>query len=173
MMTLITGGSKCGKSALAEQLLADFSGKKYYLATMMPFGEEAEAAIRRHQEIRKNKYFQTIEKYTNLQELVLPQDSAVLLECMGNLCANEMFQEHGIFNPAEKILNGVVHLRNQVSELVIVTNQVGSDGIVYPTETMQYIRALGKINQKLAELADTMIECVYGIPVIRKGGIPC
>ena len=65
-MTLITGGAKCGKSKLAEKLLDSFMGNKIYMAAMLPYGEEAEAAIKRHRKLRKGKGFTTIEKYTDI-----------------------------------------------------------------------------------------------------------
>ena len=40
MTTLITGGSKCGKSRLAERVLSGFDGRKIYLATMQPYGSD-------------------------------------------------------------------------------------------------------------------------------------
>ena len=39
-MILITGGSKCGKSAAAEAILDGFDGDKFYIAAMEPFGDE-------------------------------------------------------------------------------------------------------------------------------------
>lgn len=45
MMILITGGSKCGKSSVAEGLLNGFPGEKYYIAAMEPYGEDAQRAI--------------------------------------------------------------------------------------------------------------------------------
>ena len=50
--------------------------------------------------------------------------------------------------------------------MVIVTNEVGSGGGVYETETMEYIRLMGLINQQLADMADRVVEVVYGIPVV-------
>ena len=60
-----------------------------------------------------------------------------------------------------------------MSELVIVTNQVGSDGIAYAEGTAAYIEQLGIINRDIAVLADCVIECVYGIPLALKGELPC
>ena len=77
-MTLITGGSKCGKSSLAEKLLDRYGDNKYYIATMQPFGEEALAAIDRHRKLRAGKGFVTIERYTGLAELDIPSGSAPL-----------------------------------------------------------------------------------------------
>lgn len=61
MLTLITGGCKCGKSSIAENILSDFCGRKIYIATMEPFGEEAHTAISRHRIMRSGKGFETVE----------------------------------------------------------------------------------------------------------------
>lgn len=167
MLTLITGGSKNGKSRIAEEILAAAPPPHYYIATMEPYGEEAQQAIRRHHKMRAGKGFETIEKYTDLQELRFPEGGSVLLECMCNLCANEMFSA-GCMEPAGKIISGVERVLAQVSGLVIVTNEVGGDGRVYGEGTMQYIRQLGSINAGLAAMADCVIEAVYGIPVYHK-----
>lgn len=167
MLTLITGGSKNGKSHIAEEILAAAPAPHYYIATMEPYGDEAKEAIKRHQKMRAGKGFETIEKYTDLQELSFPDGGSVLLECMCNLCANEMFSAN-CSNPVPKILAGVEALLSQVAELVIVTNEVGEDGREYGEGTMEYIRQLGGMNAALAGMADNVIEAVYGIAVYHK-----
>lgn len=173
MTTLVTGGSKCGKSSFAERILESFPGRKIYIATMQPFGADAFEAIDRHRKMRYGKGFETIEKYTGIHEISLDTNCAVLLECMGNLCANEMFSGGAVSDPTDKIVSGIRQLADSVSELLIVTNQVGSDGISYTDGTPDYIRILGGINRRLAAYADNVIECVYGIPVVLKGELPC
>ena len=170
-MTLITGGAKCGKSRLAERLLDRCTGRKIYIAAMQPYGEEAQAAIARHRAYRAGKGFETIEKYTGLHELVLPENCHILLECMANLCANEMFRESGVSDPTERIMRGIRHLRGISRTLVIVTNNVGSDGVSYTPETMRYIGVMGRLNALTADLSDNVIECVYGVPTALKGGL--
>ncbi|MDE6036393.1 MAG: bifunctional adenosylcobinamide kinase/adenosylcobinamide-phosphate guanylyltransferase [Ruminococcus sp.] len=172
MTTLITGGSKCGKSSLAEKIAGNFTGRKYYIATMKPYGEEAFRAIRRHREMRNGKGFETIEKYSNLHEIKFSQRGSVLVECMGNLCANEMFSEK-IINPVNKIIDGIRYLEKNSEKLVIVTNEVGSDGLTYSPETTDYIRYIAEINRYIAGFAENVIECVYGIPVVLKGELNC
>lgn len=173
MITLITGGSKCGKSRLAEKITTKSDKHRIYIATMQPYGSEAMATINKHLRHREGKCFETIEKYTDIHEIELPYESAVLIECIGNLCANEMFSGNDIIFPSEKIINGIKKLSEQVSDLVIVTNQVGSDGISYDNGTAAYIMELGIINSGIAGFADNVIECVYGIPVVLKGELPC
>lgn len=53
-------------------------------------------------------------------------------------------------------------------ELVIVTNEIFSDGIEYDPETIRYQAYLGEINRKMADMAGSVVEVVYGIPVTVK-----
>lgn len=175
MIILITGGSKCGKSSAAEKFLDGFSGRKFYIAAMEPYGEEALRAIARHREMRRGKGFETIERPRGLESLILPNGGApscALLECMTTLCANEMFTPNGVSDPTEKILRGIENLAAQTEKLVIVTNETGTDGVEYPAETMEYIAVMGRLNARAAALADVVIECVCGIPLVMKGAAP-
>ena len=167
MFHLITGGSGSGKSAYAEQCILDFQGNnRIYIATMYPFDEESHKRIQRHREMRKEKKFSTIECYTGLRSLELPNDADVLLECMSNLTANEMYQEQGAGEDTPgQILDGIENLRKKGRNLVGVTNEVFSDGITYAPDTMRYLSYLGEINQQMGRMADRVTEVVYGIPV--------
>lgn len=171
MLTLITGGSGSGKSAYAESVIAGFGeSQRIYIATMYPFDEESHRRIERHRKMRAQKKFTTIECYTGLKKVTVPRDSCVLLECMSNLAANEMFQESGAGEAhlVQEILKGVERLEAQAREVVIVTNEIFSDGIEYDEETRLYQRRLGEINRCLAERAEEVTEVVYGIPLFLK-----
>lgn len=169
MMTLITGGVKNGKSYYAERILERFHGKKFYIATMIPRGEEAHTVIARHRKNRIGKGFETIEAYTDIDKIILPDGCGVLLECVTNLCANEMFEHDKVQNPVEKIITGFKHLKSSAAEFVIVTNEVSCEGITYDSGTMEYVKNLSEINHRTAELSDNVIECVCGIPLVLKG----
>ena len=60
--------------------------------------------------------------------------------------------------------------RRTGANLVIVTNEVFSDGVRYDASTMLYIDRLGAINAALADMADEVIEVVAGIALPKKGG---
>lgn len=170
MMILLTGGAANGKSAFAESLCMQTDGPRFYLAAMRPYGAEGEAKIARHRRLRAGKGFTTIERYTDIASLRLPARGTVLLECIANLTANEMFDETGnMTDPAERVLAGVDALNAQCERLVVITNDVGSDGVGYPPETAAYIDAMGRINAALASRADTVYELVAGIPILLKG----
>ena len=170
MITLITGGSGSGKSAYAENCILEFQGKnRIYIATMFPFDEESHRRIERHRKMRREKCFTTIECYTGVKNLEISSDSDILLECMSNLTANEMYQENGAGEETvEEILQGIRQLKDRAKNLVVVTNEVFSDGISYDPDTMRYLSYLGNINQEMGKMADQVTEVVYGIPVSLK-----
>jgi adenosylcobinamide kinase/adenosylcobinamide-phosphate guanylyltransferase len=136
---------------------------------MFPFDEECNKKILRHKNMRKEKNFQTIECYTGLKNLNLPQDSTVLLDCLSNLAANERYQEDGAKESlVQEIADGIIKIKSTTSNLVVVTNEIFSDGIEYDKDTMQYLEYLGKLNCILGKIADEVIEVYFSIPIYHK-----
>lgn len=170
MLILVTGGAASGKSEWAEQLVQKTSGKRYYIATMKPYGKEAEVRIEKHRLRRARDGYETIECYTGLSGLELPEKGTVLLDCLGNLVANEMFDPEGARNiTRQAVLDGVENLVRQSDTVILVTNEVGSGGKNYAGETLQYMKVLGALNCAIASQADAVFEVVSGIPQCRKG----
>ena len=172
MFHVITGGSGSGKSAYAEQCVLDLGpAERIYVATMYPYDEECHARIARHRQMRSCKQFSTVEWYTGLSGLRVPAGSVVLLECMSNLVANEMYQEQGAGEgTVEAVMEGIGSLLGQVGHLVVVTNEIFSDGLRYDEESARYQRYLGEINARMGRLADAVTEVVCGISLTIKGG---
>ena len=183
MMHLITGGSASGKSAYAEAqagALAKAGQRKLiYIATMKPFGAEGRQRVEKHRRQRQGKGFETVEWYRDLSDLMLRSETeksaeeyrkpVVLLECISNLTANELFEAGGSQEEVmHRIAEGIRCLQKQTEHLIIVTNEVFSDGVTYPEETRNYICLLGRINQWLGDQADQVTEVVFGIPVLVK-----
>ena len=177
MITLVTGGSGRGKSAYAEDILSSCEGTKYYIATMQIFDAEGEKKVKRHQRLRAGKGFITIESPVDAGKISFEEKEegcgkkSALLECMSNLTANEMFSgncRRTADEVAEKVITDLKQLCEKTDNLVIVTNNVFEDGILYDEGTMEYLKALGAINARLAAMADYVTEVVAGIPVAIK-----
>lgn len=168
MISLIIGGSGSGKSEYAESLCIKEPGKYLYIATMEPFGEEGRAKIRRHHQLRSGKGFETVECYTNLEALKSEYYDVILLECVSNLVANELYSQSGSGLPQSSVVNGVIHLSHCCSSLVIVTNNTCEDLQEYSKEMIHYQKELGEVNQKLADISDQVIEIHCGRPLIYK-----
>lgn len=164
MLALVIGGAASGKSAYAESLAGRLGNQKIYIATMEPFGEEAEIRIAKHRNMRAEKGFWSVDCYRDLASLTLPEQDVVLLECLTNLLANECYG-----GDPERISQGIDLLRKQTKHLVIVSGDVFCDGDRYSAETLDYIRLLGELNRALAAKADVVVETVAGIALVQKG----
>lgn len=187
MLYLVTGGSGSGKSEYAEQLIEKLyeeaeasvdegnGNKKIYIATMIPRGEETKQKIEKHRRMRREKKFETVECYMDLdsvyREEAFAEDNRekfVLLECMSNLVANEMFedpsgQDADKGSVADKIMRGVQRLEEKCRAVVVVTNEVCTESAQDLPEMRLYKKNLSEINRRLAGRAEEVTEVVYGI----------
>lgn len=170
MRTLVIGGSASGKSTYAEQLAVQCQAPFYYVATMMPYDEESRQRIKKHQDQRAEKAFSTIECYTGLAGIRIPERGTILLECVGNLAANELFALEGAgLRAVDAIKDGFLKLEQQCDNLIVVSNDVFTDGSSYDEGTVEYMDILGTLNRDLSRYFERVIEVVCGIPILRKG----
>lgn len=171
MLALIIGAGSSGKSAFAEQKALSYGDyRRIYIATMEIFDEESRQRVKRHRQMRAEKNFETIESPTHLENVSVNSENVVLLECMSNLVANEMFSPFGrLENVVDIICDGIEKLTNSCKSLIVVTNDVFADGIDYDDSTDSYMRKLGEINCRLAAMADEVYEVAAGIPEKIKG----
>lgn len=179
MIYLITGASGSGKSEYAEKLVCALAEReeirqKFYFATMENVSIEAQKRIARHQKMREGKGFVTQEAPFGFSTKKEQEEKAAvaLLECVSNLMANLMFEKHMSGETACcEILSQIE--RADYRHIVIVTNEIFSDGTFYEGEMKEYQQALGTVNCKLAQRADVVCEVVYSVPVFLKGEALC
>ena len=205
MLHIVYGGSASGKSSYAESFAMSLQGegRLLYIATMYPYkwntteiDPETMQRIERHRAMRADKGFDTVECYRHVEHIVAKRQDVLLLECMSNLLANEMYLEQdsddgGLAETmsevekagvgmsetlslvSKKIVQALVNLSTRVQD-VIVTNDVFSDGgsLTYDESTREYVKNLAEINCALARVAETVTEVVCGIPVIVKKNHP-
>lgn len=206
MLHIVYGGSASGKSSYAESFAMSLQGegRLLYIATMYPYkwntteiDPETMQRIERHRAMRADKGFDTVECYRHVEHIVAKRQDVLLLECMSNLLANEMYLEQdsddgGLAETmsevekagvgmsetlslvSKKIVQALVNLSTRVQDVVIVTNDVFSDGgsLTYDESTREYVKNLAEINCALARVAETVTEVVCGIPVIVKKNHP-
>ena len=168
MFTLVIGGAASGKSEYAEAHALSLPGRKVYLATMRPSDGECLARIEKHRRQRADKGFETVERYTDLVGAPVPEGANVLLECLGNLLANDLYSSNG--GGMQAILEGIGVLLSRCRHLTVVTNEVCSGGTDYDESALFYLRELAHINRTLAAQADRVVEVVCGLPHFWKGG---
>lgn len=171
MLTLVVGGAASGKSAYAERLVLQTALPRYYLATMQVWDAECAARVEKHRRMRAEKQFETLECPLHLGTVRLPARGTALLEDLGNLTANELYDPAGAGEAAASaILDDLDRLAAQCEHLVVVSNEVFSGGADYAGDTDRYLKALAQVNNALAACADAVVRVVCGIPVYYKGG---
>ena len=171
MLTLVVGGAASGKSEYAERLVLQTALPRYYLATMQVWDAECAARVEKHRRMRAEKQFETLECPLHLGTVRLPARGTALLEDLGNLTANELYDPAGAGETAASaILDGLDRLAAQCEHLVVVSNEVFSGGANYAGDTGRYLKALAQVNNALAARADAVVRVVCGIPVYHKGG---
>ena len=100
----------------------------------------------------------------------------ILLEDLPNLAANELFAGGELCGTAaeraeksdmlfSKMIRAVEDLARISENLTIVTGDIFSDGVRYDSDTEEYRRLLGKMNCRIAEMADHVVRVTAGCPV--------
>ena len=161
MIALVTGGASSGKSAFAEKLALSLPGPHAYAATMRHGDTETEARILRHREMRAGKGFETVELAG-----MRPADSSALLPVAGTVLLEDL--SNLVVNDSAWLLPAVLASDN----VVVVANEIGSDGVRYDAFTCNFIEQLGALACGIAARADLVVEVVAGLPYVVKGELP-
>ena len=186
-IVLVTGGARSGKSAFAEEQLADRE-EVCYIATGLPRGEDPEwqERIRLHQE-RRPASWTTQEQYAGLADWLQEQSHPVyLLDCATLLTSNRLFdliaqhfpdklelsEEHFLSRQEQSFLLQLLEeewqellsaIHQTDAECWIVTDEIGL-GIVPETRLGRFFRDVqGKINQLIAKEASEAYLVICGL----------
>ena len=132
MLTLVIGGAASGKSEYAESLVLRSTLPRYYLATMQVWDAECAARVEKHRRMRAAKQFETVECPLHLDAVHLPARGTALLEDLGNLTANELYDPAGAGpQTAQAILSGLDAVYAQCETLIVVSNEVTPTAICW------------------------------------------
>lgn len=173
-LTLILGGARSGKSSYAEKLAAEYK-QVLYVATAEARDGEMAQRIATHRAERPS-YWQTLEAPQQVGAAITAVDPAayevVLLDCLTMLASNVLLAlpETVDAQTAEDALTAEIDglltaYKRTASHWIIVSNEVGL-GIVpaYPLGRL-YRDVLGRANQRLAAVADSVLFMVAGLPM--------
>ena len=164
----VLGGARSGKSRYAESLAV---GEKHYVATAQAFDDEMRERIAVHKSQRGGAW-ETHETVLDLPEVltqVMADDRFVLVDCLTLWLSNVMLAEQGWRGALEGLLDC---LREAKGTVVLVSNEVGM-GLVPETPLGRAFRdAQGVVNQRVAEVADSVVFVAAGLPLALKGPLP-
>ncbi|MBQ6441372.1 MAG: bifunctional adenosylcobinamide kinase/adenosylcobinamide-phosphate guanylyltransferase [Lachnospiraceae bacterium] len=174
MVVFVTGKPDSGKSKIAEDRAVQMAeGDLYYLATMKICDEEGKRRVEKHRLQRAGKGFVTIECLYEIRQVIgrlrSPAKSTVLLECIPNLVANEMFENpdrsfptaDGVEAFLEPLYKEICGMAKEIGNLVIVSAEydaVSTKGEkATDAETAIYLSAISAMNRRLTDLADEVV----------------
>ena len=177
MTYFISGGAKCGKSTLAQNLtvaLAD-GGKHYYVATMISSGKEDDDRIRRHIADRDGMGFETVECFKNILDCLetTDVDGVFLVDSVTALLQNSLFPAEKNYeldlDAAKRCADELVEFVDKVRYAIFVSDYIYSDAEVYSESTEKYRRCLADVDRRLAQVCDTVVEVSAGQYIVHKG----
>jgi adenosylcobinamide kinase / adenosylcobinamide-phosphate guanylyltransferase len=161
-LTLLIGGARSGKSALAVELGRRHHGDVVFVATAQAFDDDMRARIDAHRDQRPS--WPTIEAPLELAAAIAaaPRDALLIVDCItvwvGNLFV------HVATPPARtrSYSDTNTALAARVGPTIVVSNEVGLG--VHPETPIgrEYRDELGRLNQQLAGLADRSLLLVAG-----------
>ena len=172
MIVYIYGGVSSGKSEYAEELISKRFENKIYLATMENTGSYAKQRIKKHLKQRADKNFFTVEEPKHLSNVNINCADNILLEDLTNLLSNNIFDENGMKSDSkeitEAIFSDIIELEKRCNSLFIVGNDIFSTKRNQSKELDMFIDCLFSLHQKIIDIANRVVEVIYGLPYDRK-----
>ena len=169
-LTLVVGGARSGKSALAERLVTGTGLIRHYIATAEAWDAEMVVRIARHKADR-GEGWTTTEAPRDLVAVLneVPNGQVVLVDCVTLWLTNLMLAAADIAAENARL---VVALQACRVPVVVVSNEVGW-GIVPENAMARAFRDhQGRLNQQLAAAAGLVIGVMAGLPMVLKGVAP-
>ena len=169
MITLVLGGARSGKSAVAEELAARHGAPVTYVATMDPSGDpELEAKVAAHQERRDPSWMTVVVGQDDDLAAVLGRlPGTVLVDSLGPWVA-QGGDGPGVAGDQEGAARAgalCAALRARSGDTVLVSDEVGL--AVHPSSAAgrAFRDALGALNHAVSAAADRAYLVVAGRPL--------
>lgn len=156
-VTLLIGGARSGKSAFAVEIGRRHAGDVVFIATAEPFDDDMRSRIDRHQLDRPD--WPTVEAPLDLHAAIAAaaKDALLIVDCLTVWVGNELHHAGAIDGAAV-----AAALLDRNGPSVVVSNEVGL-GVHPETELARTYRdELGRVNQAVAEVAETTLLMVAG-----------
>lgn len=169
--TLVLGGARSGKSALA-QVAAETQarargGRLVMIVTAQAFDDEMAARIARHRDDRGDLWT-TVEATHDLPAALdaLTAGDVAVVDCLTVWLSNLMLAEQDVAAAAEALIAAAA---KAPCPLWLVSNEVGL-GIVPENALARRFRdEAGRLHQRLAQAVDRVIFVAAGLPLTLKG----
>jgi adenosylcobinamide kinase/adenosylcobinamide-phosphate guanylyltransferase len=170
MLQLILGGARSGKSRLAEQTAISMQLAVTYVATAQALDPEMQNRIMHHQNQRPAHWFLVEEPLflaKTLQRIDRP-NQIILVDCLTLWLTNLLMLEDQNVQQfeCEQLLKVLPTLQ---SEIILVSNETGLGVVPLGEINRRFVDEAGRLHQALGQIAEKVVFCVAGFPMILKG----
>ncbi|EHU2142994.1 bifunctional adenosylcobinamide kinase/adenosylcobinamide-phosphate guanylyltransferase [Acinetobacter baumannii] len=170
MLQLILGGARSGKSRLAEQTAISMQLAVTYVATAQALDPEMQSRIAHHQNQRPAHWSLVEEPLflaKTLQKIDRP-NQIILVDCLTLWLTNLLLLEDQNIQQfeCEQLLKILPTLE---SEVILVSNETGLGVVPLGEISRRFVDEAGRLHQALGQIADKVVFCVAGFPMILKG----
>ena len=162
-LTVITGGARSGKSALAQKIGEAWRGQVCFVATATAGDEDMAERIARHRRERPASWT-TMESPVEVASDIrgVAEGSLVIIDCVTMWVSNLLLGGFEVEKVKEAAATLSEFLGQRESPSVVVTNEVGL-GIVPDNDlARRYRDTLGRVNQLIARQAGVTLFASMG-----------
>ena len=182
----ILGGQRSGKSRRAELLARDWLAqspqhKAVLIATAQPWDDEMRQRITRHQQDRSERVpgMTTVEEPLQLAQVITQHSAAqtlLVVDCLTLWLTNLLMPAENVKPnrpaalsvPAQAAML-LIAVEAAPGPLVLVGNEIGLGVIPMGRETRDFVDALGRLNQEVAQACERVTFMAAGLPLTLKG----
>lgn len=170
MHSLILGGARSGKSALAERLACESGRDVVYVATGQAHDAEMAARIAHHR-AQRPQHWHCVEEPLALAGILRAQaraDRCVLVDCLTLWLSNLL----GDADPQRLSRERDVLLRtlpDLPGEVLLVSNEVGQGIVPMGELTRRFVDEAGRLHQALGAQCSRVVFVAAGLPLVLKG----
>jgi adenosylcobinamide kinase/adenosylcobinamide-phosphate guanylyltransferase len=164
-MLFVLGGARSGKSAFALREAESRGLPLVMIATAEALDEEMASRIQRHREERGSNWT-TVEAPIDLESALsqVTPGSLVVIDCLTLWLSNLIHAGKDCIQATHQLINALKR-----HEAILIANEVGL-GIVPDNALSRLFRdEAGRMNQKVASAADTVVFVAAGLPLYLKG----
>lgn len=171
----VIGGSRCGKSAVAEKLAAKSERPVTYVATYdsSMADEEMEERVCRHRQQRPFDWGLIENNFDLISIAQHCADQTILIDCLTMWLSHDL-ETHSNDRILDKLVKGLEALKAFRVHAVIVSNEIGMGLVPLGAENRRYRDLVGWANQRVAAAAQDVFFVASGIPLkLKSNGKLC
>ncbi|HUK10156.1 MAG TPA: bifunctional adenosylcobinamide kinase/adenosylcobinamide-phosphate guanylyltransferase [Stellaceae bacterium] len=170
-VTLVLGGARSGKSHYAEAQIERAAGGGTYIATATVEDDEMRARVAEHR-ARRGRQWRTVEENLDLADAIASSAEwrrPILVDCLTLWLASLIRAGGDVAAETDRLVAALAAANVPV---ILVANEVGL-GIVPENALARTFRdAAGRLNQRVAALADRVVFMAAGLPMLLKDAVP-